>query len=323
MLIIKGMPEKDVMKEFIKYAKDKVYFYIESKFWSKLDIDTFHAWLSNFESTEEKYCALKLLDRFVYYSEEDMIRMIDFGFYESILKRKILGYEISNDFQVKNETLLNFKKDFTSNTYVMPLLTDNLSESSLVMARYLTNDIGFPEKNMLYLNNLKSIDLQKAKNLIILDDFVGSSTQLHTFWNSTSIKIDGEVIFPKKLKAMFPHLDIEYFCLICTEEGFTNFHSQDNDVGLRITYCELLTNKYKVFGKDSVYFNNEEVEVCKNVLDLLCKKKGISLLGYKSLDYAIAFHHSIPDSSLPLFYSQFNNWNPLFKNKKTFANVTI
>lgn len=317
------MLQKDMMDDFINYALKKVYFYIESKFWSKLDIDTLHAWISNFKTTEEKYCALKLLDRFVFYSEEDIVRMIDFGFYESILKRKIIDFEIANDFQVKNDVLLKFKSDFILNTRVLPLLTDNLSESSLAMVRYLTNDIGFPERNILDLNNLKSEDLEKSKNLIILDDFIGSSNQLHTFWNFTEIQVDGEAIFPKNLKSRFPNLEIEYFCLICTEDGYANFHAQTIDVGLRITYCEMLTNKYKVFGKDSVYFNNEEVEVCKNVLDSLCQKQTIDLLGYKSLDYAIAFHHSIPDSSLPLFYSQTNNWNPLFKNKKTFANATV
>lgn len=311
------------MNEFIKYARDKVYFYIESKFWSKLDIDTFHTWLNNFGTTEEKYCALKLLDRFVFYSEDDIIRLINFGFYELILKRKILDYEIRNGFTSKNESLLNIKADFITNTSVLPLVTDNLSESSLAMARYLTNEIGFPEKNILDLNSLNSEDLKKSKNLIIIDDFIGSSSQLYTFWNNTKILVDGISIFTKNLKTQFPNLEIEYFCLICTEDGLLNFTTENVDVGLRITYCEMLTSKYKVFGKDSVYFNNDEVEECKNILDLLCKKNKINLLGYKSLDYAIAFHHSIPDSSLPLFYSQTDNWTPLFKNKKTFANVTL
>ena len=311
------------MEDFINYAKNKVYFYIESKFWSKLDINTFHAWLNNFETTEQKYCALKLLDRFVFYSEEDIVRLIEFGFYESILKRKILKKEIENKFQLSNDELLECKKDFVANTLVLPLITDNVSESSLAMARYLTNDIGFPEKRILGLSKLKSEDLKSAKNLIILDDFIGSSTQLYDFWNFTKIKLDGEDIYPKNLKKIFPDLEIEYFCLICSEDGYENFHEQNSDVGLRITYCEKLTNKYKVFGKDSVYFKNNEVEICKNVLDLLCKKNGIALLGYKSLDYAIAFHHSIPDSSLPLFYSQTETWNPLFKNKKTFEDAAV
>ena len=143
------------MEDFINYAKNKVYFYIESKFWSKLDINTFHAWLNNFETTEQKYCALKLLDRFVFYSEEDIVRLIEFGFYESILKRKILKKEIENKFQLSNEELLECKKDFVANTLVLPLITDNVSESSLAMARYLTNDIGFPEKRILGLSKLK------------------------------------------------------------------------------------------------------------------------------------------------------------------------
>lgn len=311
------------MEDFIKYAKNKVYFYIESKFWSKLDITTFHAWLSNFDTIEEKYCALKLLDRFVFYSEEDMIRLLQFGFFELIFKRKALEKEVTHNFNLSNGELNKLKNDFIRNALVLPLRTDNLSESSLAMARYLTNDFGFPEENIIDQNNLKSEELLKSRNLIIIDDFIGSSNQLFNFWNFETIKLDNEDITPKELRKMFPNLEVEYFCLVSSEDGLSNFHFNNVDVGLRITFCEKLTNKYKVFGKDSVYFDNEEVECCKNILDLLCKRKGIPLFGYTNLDYAMAFHHSIPDSSLPLFYSQNKNWNPLFKNKNTFVHDSI
>lgn len=317
------MLQKEKMDNFISYALNKVYFYIESKFWSKLTIDALHDWIGNFKSTEEKYCALKLLDRFVYYSEEDIVRLLDFGINEIILKRKILDSEVSANFKNTNAEIVATKDVLFLNTYILPLMTDNLSESSLAMVRYLTNELGFPEDRILDLNKLKSEILDKAQNIIIVDDFIGSSNQLYTFWNDTFVTLDNNKIVVKHLKKLFTQAEFEYFCLVCTEDGLTNFHTRNDDVGLRITYCEMLTNKYKVFGKDSVYFNNKEVEQCKNVLDAICQKHSIDFLGYNSLDYAIAFHHSIPDSSLPLFYRQTDLWQPLFKNKKTIKNVTV
>ena len=305
------------LEEFNDYAHKKVYFYIESNFWSKLDITILRNWLNNFKTPDEKYCAAKLLDRFVYYSEADIISLLNYGLYELILKRKVLEIEFKTSFSVRNEDLMEIRNNFFSSTLILPLLQDNLSESSLAMLRYLTNDLGFPEQNILNNRNLNSDVFSKARNLIIVDDFIGTGNQLLQFWNQTKIKVEGEEIIVNRLKSKFPNIDIEYLCLVCTEEGYSNFHAENYDVPLRITYCEMLENKFKVFGKDSVYFTNDEVEACRIVLEELCKKNDLDLLGYNSLDYAIAFHHSIPDSALPLFYKKTSSWRPLFKNKKT------
>ncbi|MDI9257951.1 phosphoribosyltransferase-like protein [Flavobacterium sedimenticola] len=305
-------------EDFVKYALQKVHFYIESKFWSKLDNDTLHKWLNNFKSTDEKYCAAKLLDRLVYYSEEDIVRLLEFGFNEIVLKRYVLELELENDFKVSNYDILKFRNKFYSKSVIVPLLSNkNPSESSLAMTRYLTNDLGFPESRILDITNLSGEVLKNANNLIIIDDFIGSGTQIFDFWNVTKMKIDDTEYTINKIKSLYPKLEIEYLCLVCTEEGYLNFHTKNTAVGLKITYCEKLANKFRVFGSTSVYFDRDEVQENKSIIEGLCDKNGISLLGYQGLDYAIAFHHDIPDSSLPLFYKQTENWNPLFRNKKT------
>ncbi len=314
------MISEEKMEEFCEKAKEKLFFYIESKFWSKPSIEELNNWLSNFKSIQEKYCATKLLDRFVYYSEEDIIRLIEYGLYEKILKRQFLEIELKNSFTSTNKQLYNEKKVFFKNLRVVPLYTGNQSESSLAMLRYLTNSIGFPEDQILDLNNLKKEMLNDCKNLVIIDDFIGSGTQIQDFWNSKKIVLDGEELYFNQLKEIITGIQIEYFCLVCTEEGYDKFkynYETGNRNDLRITYSEMLGNRFKVFSKDSTYFDNEEVEECKNILQNLCDQNDIDLLGYHGLDYAVAFHHSIPDCSLPLFYIQNGNWNYLFRNKKT------
>lgn len=315
------MVDAEKMKKFIEYSMDKVYFYIESNLWSKLDNDGLKKWMNNFKSVEEKYCALKLLDRFVYYSEEDIVTLIHYGFYEKILREHVFKLEIQNNFQSSNTEILKVKEQFIQDTFILSLATGNPSESSSAMLRYLTIDIGFPEDRILDYNNLSIEKLNESKNLIIIDDFIGSSSQLYTFWNDTKIKLGKEEIRIKEIRNLLPDLNIEFFCLVCTEDGYINFALDNTDVPLKITYCEMLTEKYKVFGNKSTYFNPEEIEFCKKTLQDLCDRNSINLLGYKDYDYAIAFHHSIPDSSLPLFYLQKENWNHLFKNKKTYSNV--
>ena len=309
---------------FIPYALDKVYFYIESNFWSKPKMKVLHNWLTNFKSDEEKYCALKLLDRFVYYSEEDIVHLLKYGINEKIVKRHILKVEQENNFKLSNEEIIQLKTEFLKKLYFIKLDTGNPSQSSEAMLRYLKIDIGFPESNILDIQNLKKEILDNCDNLVILDDFIGSGTQIRNFWNYGKIKLDGKEMNLNELKSIYPNLSIEYFCLVCTQEGHDNF-KYDDGIGirtdLRITYSEILSNKFKVFSKESVYFEKSEIEYCKDILLNLCLKNEIRLLGYESLDYAIAFHHGIPDCSLPLFYRNTDNWNYLFRNKKTESNV--
>jgi hypothetical protein len=311
-------------QDFIKDALQKVHFYIESQFWSKLGNDKLNNWLQNFKSLDEKYCAAKLLDRFVFYSEKDTIRLLEFGLNEIIFKRYVLKEEITHNFLLKNSEILKMKEDFFSKCFFLPLITmSNVSESSFAIARYLTNDLGIDEKKILDPNNLKSSVLKECKNIIIFDDFIGSGRQILDYWNYGEIILDKEPIKTRDIKSLFNEIEIEYFCLVCTEDGYFNFIEENDGIGLKLTFCEKLTSKYKVFGSNSIYFDNDEVEACKEILTNLCSKNNIELLGYKGYDYAIAFHHSIPDTCLPLFFRQEKNWNPLFKNKKTSINVNI
>ena len=312
--MLKSEQEK---KDFTSYALQKAYFYIESKFWSKLDIDTLNKWLHNFQSIDEKFCASKLLERFIYYSEEDILRLIKYGLTELIFKRQATQIELDRNFADSNQSFLDAQSSFFKSTLFLPLTSNNNpSESSGAIVRYLTNDIGIPEHQVIDINDCKK-DLSLFTNLIILDDFVGSGRQIFDFWNYTTIMINKKSFIINTLPLFFPNLQIEYLCLVCTEEGYTDFHSRNTNVGLRITCCEKLTTKFKVFGSNSIYFDRNELDYGKDVLANLCRRSGISLLGYQGYDYAIAFHHSIPDTSLPLFFKEKDDWKPLFRNKKT------
>jgi hypothetical protein len=245
---------------------------------------------------------------------------MEFGLYEKIIKRSILNEEKKNDFQLTNQEIQQLKNRFKEGLYFIPLAAGNLSESSLAMLRYLTVDLGFDESKILKIDQLSKDLLDSCTNIVIIDDFIGSGKQITDFWSFRDVILDGEKMPIYKLKEHFENIDFEYFCLVCTEEGKTNF-SMNYEVGfrtdLKITFGEILDSKFKVFSNDSTYFDASEQEKCKNILQDLCARKKVELLGYQGLDYAVAFHHSIPDCSLPLFSTNSEQWNYLFKNKKT------
>jgi hypothetical protein len=199
-----------------KLSREKAIFYIDSKFWSKPSISELDNWLNNFKTSEEKYCAYKLINRLVYYSESDIIRLLDFTLYEKIFKRRLLNLEIESQFSISKKELQSLKNDFKNDLRIIPLSTGDQSESSLAILRHLTNDLGISNSLIINFSNSKSEDLENCKNLIIVDDFIGSGTQIKTFWNTQEIVIDGKRMFLNQIKKMFPNIEIDYMCLVTT-----------------------------------------------------------------------------------------------------------
>ncbi|MCO6499361.1 MAG: hypothetical protein J5I47_03170 [Vicingus serpentipes] len=305
--------------EFYNHATEKVYFYIESKFWSKLTNNQFQKWLNNFKSIDEKYCAAKLLDRFVYYSEEDIIQLLKYGVHELLIRINHINVEVKNDFNTQETVLSTLKNNFIENTAFIPLNSGNPTESGNVIASYLCKEHGIPEGNVLDAMKLTSDVISKYQNIIIVDDFIGSGDQIINFWSYDDVILDGNQIKMYEIANKHQEIKFKYFCLVTTEEGYNNFYSEGlhHDKRLDIVYCEKLKPKFKIFGEKSVYFDNSEKDNYKNIIDNICKVNGINLLGHKGLDYAVAFHHNIPDASLPLFYEQKESWNYLFRSKLT------
>jgi len=317
--------EDSLKSEFIHYAIEKVYFYIDSNFWSKLNVTRVQRWMNNFTTLDEQYCAAKLLDRFVYYSEEDTIQLLKHGLNDLFIREEFLCLEEETDFQLGDSQFDDLKNSYIKETAIMPLSEGNPTESSHAIARILSNEIGFPESNILNPQSMELEYIKKFKRILIVDDFVGTGDQIIEFWNFFDVCVDGNNVKMFELARDIEEIRIEYFCLVVTEEGYKRFYSEElaHDKSLNIRYCEMLKEKFKIFGAKSVYFNQDEIEDCKKILEKLVLSKGINLSGWRGLDYAIAFHHCIPDASLPLFYEKQEDWNYLIRNKTTQEHVEI
>ena len=309
--------EKD-KEEFIQYSIDKVYFYIESKFWSKLTVKRVQNWMKNFESIDEKYCAARLLDRFVFYSEDDTIRLLDYGINEIFIRKEYLRKEQEEDFLIEEAELKKVKEDFLGRTGLLPLSEGNPTDSSFEMARKISSELGFPEGQVISPTEFDSDINKRYDQIIILDDFIGTGDQIIDFWNYSDINFNGVKRKLYEISKILTNTSFHYLCLVSTKEGLDRFYSEDlhHDKTLSISCCEILKEKFRIFN-GTVYFDEGEVEECQKIIKALCERKNINFLGFRRKDYAIAFHHGIPDASLPLFYEQNENWNYLIRNKKT------
>lgn len=87
---------------------------------------------------------------------------------------------------------------------------------------------------------------------------------------------------------------------------------------LKIICTRYLSDYHRVFSDDNYIWNdNKERDNALALFESLTKNVGISLKGYKGLDFAFIMHKTIPDWSLPIFWKYNNDWNLLMRRKNS------
>ena len=265
-------------------------------------------WLANFPDDMGQYIAMQLLYRFIYYSERDVKRLLEHGLYKVFLYRTSVTWGKDSQFTMKAEKQRELGDQIIGGIMFTPLLDRNKpSESGNVLCRYLNRDLGISSEQICQPQDLS--DLQN-KHVVILDDFIGSGQQILDFWNLP--KINGNRLSDL---ATTNGLEVTYLCLVATRYGLSRIGARN--IHLTVLTCETLEDNHRVFNVPSLYFGPQtQVESAKHYLFHLCRKHRIPLLGFRDLDYAVAFHHAVPDATLPLFWKETANWRPLMKRRR-------
>jgi hypothetical protein len=246
---------------------------------------------------------------FIYYSERDVKRLLSHGLYKILLYRPSLTWNQARGFRTSSTEQENFAKQFLAETIFAPLLDRNKpSESGNVLCRYLNYDLEISSNQICQPSELGAIT---NKRVVIVDDFVGSGQQIIDFWNRP--KIAGQTLSSIASKN---NLEVSYLTLVATAYGLSRIGKMT--VGLSMLSCEILEDFYRVFNTPSLYLGRDnELRSARVYLEKLCRDRKMSLLGFHNLDFAVAFHHSIPDATLPMFYTKSSRWNPLIKRRRS------
>jgi hypothetical protein len=252
---------------------------------------------------------MRLLNRFVYYSERDVKRFLMHGLYKILLYEPSLIWNQARQFRTTTPEQQLFAQQFLAATTFAPLLDRNKpSESGNVLCRYLNRDLGISSKQICQPSELAGVT---NKRVVIVDDFVGSGQQIIDFWNKP--KIAGETLTNI---ATANNLEVTYLSLVATRYGLNRVGRMTP--GLQVVSCEVLEDSYRIFSAPSLYLGpHDELLVARRYLETLCQHRNIPLLGFHKLDFAVAFHHSIPDATLPLFFTKNSRWNPLIKRRRS------
>lgn len=313
----KKIAQRTQERRWREWVRKKIEFYISTGKWDRVNIAQLNAWLANFDDEGQKY-ALALLDHFIYYSAEDVKRLCQYAVTRVVFKDQLMNVDQSHSFCCADEVLHRELTGGIQETRVVPVLSEgNPTESGNAIARVYTATGLIDQKQVIRPDEIiPCIYRGSCKRFLFVDDFMGTAEQLVSFWNEPYITLGmgGEKGSLARISAQHTNISFEYIALVATAHGLKDI--EQRVPRLRVSFCEKLSDEYRVFSNDSIFFDTpDDRQTCQSYLENLCYNRKILIKGYHGLDYAIAFHHGAPDSCLPLFWEESANWARLFQRR--------
>ena len=309
----------------------KIYTYYETIWQDKWreEIDT--SWLSNFvhadenELHKEKVNMLYLLSKFMYFGNNEL-RQLLLSLYRDLYKypiissiRKANGNTIDVDFIDKN-----FENEVQSTRF---LGVGNPSESGVHLLYYFRQECGLSKENFINSSDIFSTfkvdDVDpftgnprtylksqifdgNINRYIFIDDFCGSGDQAKQYLSPIA----------ENIKFENPAIEIKYLMLFGTESGINELRKIKFFDAVDAVFT--IDESFKAFSDSSRYFKEEvDILIDKKYSEATATKYGGKLfqpaLGHGNCQLLFGLFHNTPDNSLPIFWSNRNDWKPIFK----------
>jgi hypothetical protein len=177
--------------------------------------------------------------------------------------------------------------------------------------------LDIPEGHVLGAAEVLDRLLQAGPGFVLfVDDFVGSGDQFVRTWRRPYDLSTGNSTSFESL-ARTGRGDRFYYCpLVCTTKGHARIQRACPEVQLRPVH--LLPPQYSALAQHSVLWPSHSASAGRRLIRAASLRAGISegeWKGYANLGLALAFEHSVPDATLPLFYWEKNGWQPLLRRR--------
>ena len=149
--------------------------------------------------------------------------------------------------------------------------------------------------------------------LMLVDDFVGSGNQMIETWQR-SYRLTTEYSH-SFADAAQRGADIFYVPIIATKSGLTEI--ENRCIGFEVRPAHILDERYSLISPHSILWPNDLKPGASSFLFNASRRAGIvdeyehGWKGFHDLALALAFYHSVPDATLPLFFWAKNGWAPL------------
>ena len=266
-----------------------------------------YAWLDNFSGHERPY-ALNLLNVFLYYNDQ----LVD-ALFRGVVER--LAAQISAPATSPQEARSRWHRFFAALrvTYVEGEVP-NATDSGKLFTRKARQLLGIHQERIFDPGPaLSSWSEHPDSAILLVDDFVGSGSQMITTWQrrypSASATADSFAAAAERGAAIF------YLPLIATTYGLTAIERECT--GLKVYPAHVLDDRYSLIAPNSILWPDALKPGAVPFLFEASKRAGIvdncdhGWRGFCNLALPLAFSHSVPDATLPLFFWKQNGWIPL------------
>ena len=157
--------------------------------------------------------------------------------------------------------------------------------------------------------------------MLLVDDFVGSGNQMITTWQrpySDRRARRGEAHKSRTFATMIQEgCDIVYVPIIATADGVQAIG--EACPGLLVRPAHVVDEKYSLTHPESNLWPDDLKPDAASFLLRVSQRAGIvdalqdEWMGFEQLALALAFYHSVPDATLPLYYWESGGWAPLVR----------
>ena len=289
------------------FVESKIQSMMEIGVWPSSERMNFRAWLGNFKE-EERPFAFNLLNVFIYYNEN----LVDALFRAAVQRLSVPMVRSATSVQDAR----NLWRRFLASVQVTYVQGEdpNPTDSGLLFARKARQVLGIDQKQITEPKQVPSALLQKpGSSIIIVDDFVGSGNQMIETWHRSYGSTAGQ---PATLgEAVQNGASVYFIPVVATKYGLEKIESECS--GLMVSPAHVLDDRYSLTAPDSILWPDALKPGALSFLRNASRRAGIveeyefGWRGFHDLALALAFHHSVPDATLPLFFWNKNGWAPL------------
>lgn len=298
------LPAHEVDRYFVT---SKVQFLQDIHLWPARNTIDSSAWLKNFSKSEQPY-ALNLLNVFLYYNDA----LIDALLEGAVQQLSSIVVPTPTDFAHAQAQWRAFLHNLVI-TYVEGE-EPNPTDSGYIFARKARQVLGISEDQIKPPKEALQLIMDDPETAVIfVDDFVGSGNQIINTWTR-------EYVLGGRTNRSFrsiatPHSKIFYVPVIATTYGLSRLQCSCDNLN---TYpAHALSDDYSLISPNSVLWPDHLKPNAISFLYESSARAGITgdpdanWKGFHDLGLSIAFAHSVPDATIPLFWWSKNEWSPL------------
>lgn len=309
--------------QFKEKLDKKIISYIKSIWLGKVSYPQVKDWLSNFNNPDdevrevEEVNMLYLLSKFSYLGEKEIKILLE-SLYNDLFKQPKINEIRSNNSNTMDINLIsNEYKKKLDKTYFVSVGTAANSGGHLI---YPFNKIN-AEVDGNHCKTQDAIMMVKEQHdyehvilqnesidcYIFLDDIIGTGDQV-----LSKLRRDIRLLREKK-----PKIDIKYFSMIATSKGLKTV--RDSKLFDEVKTVFELDDSFISLEQGSRYYNANLIEVeinfAKGIVEQYGQKYKLHypVLGHGECQLLLGFYYNTPDNSLPIFWSDKNQWKPIFK----------